>query len=70
MKPVHHSCARSFGWFGTDAHIPNNWLLNYLSVALAVVRVFLFAFVRPAEDSAAEPVRARALCLQAHLEVT
>jgi glucose uptake protein GlcU len=42
--------ADRFGWFGTEHHIPNNRVLNYLSVALAVFRVFLFAFVRPAEE--------------------
>ena len=79
MKSVHHQCSystRRFGWFSTKANTPHNEVLNYLSVALAVVRVFLFAFVRPAEEAAAEPVRSRALSLSScrplalNLEVT
>lgn len=45
----------SFGLFGTRVNEPKNLTLNYLSVALAIVRVFLFAFVRPSESSTAEP---------------
>jgi hypothetical protein len=43
-----------FGWFGLDAQIPSNVMLNYVGVVLAVISCIIFLFVKVEEHKLAK----------------